>query len=128
MRFLLAFLVFAVGLQSNQAALTLISRETFQGVGTLNSGTPGNLGTVQANSNFYKRAVGPKVSGDSTARGLGWSADLHLTSANPDAYGRHDISPTGASITSGFFTCWYYLDSYNSNGNRIDILGNDFYD
>ena len=75
-RFLLivcAALVAAPALPAS-AALTLITRETFQGVGTLDSGTPGSLGTF-GDTNYYKRPVGPRVTGDTTANGYGWSAD-----------------------------------------------------
>ncbi len=120
----LLILLSLICLQSSvYAGLTLVSRETFQGVGTLNTASPGNLGTVQANSGFYKRPRGPKVAGDATAQGLGWSADLHLTSGNPGGYGMHTVAVSGGTATSGVFTCWYYFDNYSSNGTRIDITG-----
>ncbi len=115
--FLLAFV------NQSQATLTLISRESFKDVGTLNTASSGNLGIVESHSNFYKRAGGPRLFGDTSAGNRGWSADLHLTSSNPGAYGRHDMAVSGAAINAGVFSCWYYFDSYNSNSSRIDITG-----
>lgn len=96
-------------------ALTLITRETFQGVGTLDAATPGNLGTPHGTSAFYKRAVGPRLSGDTTANGLGWSADLRLAGGSLSK-ARHDITVSGANQTAGCFSCWYLVDSILPNG------------
>ena len=65
---------FAACAWSCQGATTVVTRETFQGVGTLNAAAPGNLGTVNAGS-FFKRPVGPRLTSDTSAQGRGWSAD-----------------------------------------------------
>ena len=104
--FLMTFLL----VMPASASLQLVAREPFQGVGTLNSTTPGNLGTVSGS--FYKRGVGPKISGDTTAGGLGWSADIH--GANPYHYWT-----VAGGLGSGYnrMICgWYYLGNVSSNG------------
>ena len=103
---LVLILVFALGLPSAYATLDLVSLETFQGVGTLNSSNPGNLGTV--NGNFYKRAGGPLVSGATpAASGDGWSADLQ--GGTP----YHSFSASGT--TSNMICGWYYFGSLFSD-------------
>lgn len=94
---------------SSHAALTLITRETFSGVGTLNTATPGNLGSVNTGANFYKRAVGPKVTNDTTASGLGWSADCRIVSSSGNA--RHSYALSGSTANAGMFSAFYYIDS-----------------
>jgi len=111
MKVILSILIATVFLTDPaSAAPQLVSRETFQGVGTLTSSTPGNLGTVSGT--FYKRAVGPKITGDTTAGGLGWSADPHGT--NP----YHYWSVAGGLGTgySRMICGWYYLGNVSSNG------------
>jgi hypothetical protein len=108
--FLFIFISSLVLVVPASASLQLVTRETFQGVGTRTSAAPGNLGTV--NGTFYTRAVGPKVSGDTTAGGLGWSADNH--GANP----YHYWSVAGGLGTgySRMICGWYYLGNVTSNG------------
>jgi len=94
-----------------QATLTLVTRETFQGVGSLDAGTPGNLGTVVAGT-FYKRAVGPRLTSDTTANSLGWSADTRST-----VIVRHDVTTTAtAAANIGTASVWYRIDSFANNG------------
>ncbi len=94
-----------------RAGLTLVSRETFQGVGTLDSGSPGNLRTVTGN--FYKRPVGPRLTGDTSVGGLGWSADLQNqvnAYCEPAAAGT-GVLPASASDDAGIYAVdlWIYL-------------------
>jgi hypothetical protein len=104
-------------------ALTLVQRETFQGVGTLNSGTPGNLGAVNT-GNFYKRAVGPRVTGDTTANSLGWSADMRLVSAVlSNVY--HTVTITATAAASlGCFSSFYRMGSVSNNVANRGYLSN----
>jgi len=120
-KLLLVILLMGACLQPVGASLNLVSREPFQGVGTLNSALPGNLGAVSGS--FYKRAVGPKLVGDTTANGLGWSADLHaasevtstLTLAAPA-----DPSPPPNDIQC--FDCWVYVNNNMESGNSDVVL------
>ena len=114
--------VLLLGLISNShAALTLINRETFQGIETLDSITPGNLGTVDSAAHFNKRAVGPKITDDFTAQGKGWSADFQMTSAT-SKNGRHTYSLSGASATAGFVSAFYYVDTLVASGSNPGIF------
>jgi hypothetical protein len=72
MKFLLP-VIFCLFQLSAFAGMTLITRETFQGVGVVNTTNVENL--RQVTGNFYKRAVGPRLTNDFSAGGLGWSAD-----------------------------------------------------
>ena len=98
-------------------ALTLVQRETFQNVGTLTSASPGNLGTVDASANFYKRGVGPKVTGDTSAQGKGWSTDGHISAA-AGANIKHTFTLTGGAISSGMFSAFYYFDTISISGTQ----------
>jgi hypothetical protein len=93
-----------------QSALTLVTRETFQGIGTLNSTTPGNLGTVTGS--FLKRACGPSVVGDTSANGYGWSADIQRTQAS------HYYAPSNSlgAAYQGMICGWYYWGSLYTDG------------
>ncbi len=97
------------------ASLHLVSRETFQGVGTLTSSAPGNLGTVTGT--FYKRAVGPKITGDTTASGLGWSADFHSSSLVTSTL---PVTVSGSAVPPPddiqCFDCWIYVSNYSLSG------------
>ena len=101
-------------------ALTLVQREAFQGVGTLSSGAPGNLGAVTGN--FYKRAIGPRLTADSTANSLGWSVDMRIAAQTAhNLYHQITITSTAAEwlgMLSGFF----YVDSYANNGANVTEL------
>jgi len=90
--------------------LQLVNRETFQGVGALNSTTPGNLGTVSGT--FFKRPIGPKLTGDTTAGGKGWSGDAHGT--NP--YHFWNVAGGLGTGYSRMICGWYYLGNVSSNG------------
>lgn len=91
-----------------EAGLTLITREPFQGVQTFNSGNPGNLGTNIV-GDFYARAGGPRVVGDTTADSTGWSADLRMTTGSLDREHVVSISGNVNTATQGVFSCWYYF-------------------
>jgi hypothetical protein len=98
-------------------ALTVITQETFQGMGTLNAGSPGNLGTVSTGS-FIKQAEGPRLSSDSTVNGRGWSADLRLATGSRAAFHIANINSTAAA-SLGCFSNWYYISAiyYGGAGN-----------
>lgn len=113
-----------------QAALTLVQRETFQAVGTLNGASPGNLGTIYTGGggqqNFYKRAVGPRVNTDTTANSLGWSADTRGVAGSTPIV-RHDVTTTStAAATLGTFSCWYYFNSFSNNGSNKQYLSGSY--
>ncbi len=106
--------------RSAGAALTLVSREMFQGVGTLNAATPGNLGTVTGS--FYKRPAGPTIPGEAlTASGEGWSADFqrqasyHTFATVP---GSQSAGATGRMICG-----WYNFASVTDDGAAGRTLG-----
>ncbi len=131
MRKLVIILFLAVAAQS-QAALTLVQRETFQAVGTLDSGTPGNLGVVDQGT-YYKRAVGPRVTNDSTANSLGWSADLRQVAGSGTRAQHTQTIQATAAATSGMWSAWFYFNSVANNGSNLifltqtrDVNGNQF--
>lgn len=94
---------------SAPAALTLLQRETFQAVGTLNSGTPGNLGVVTGS--LYKRPGGPIVGSDTSGGGTGWSADTH----NAAAYNQWTITG-GQGANFNFMVCgWFCLGDISTD-------------
>ena len=112
-----------------RAGLTLVQRETFQGVGTLNAASPDNLGTVTGS--FYKRPVGPRVSGDATVAGRGWSADVQ---GQTDAFARlpfgSGVLPNAASGDPTIYALdlWYFLKAplngfAGGNGQELIFLG-----
>lgn len=107
-------------------ALTLVSRETFQGVGTLNAASPGNLGTIYTGAgnqqNFYKRAVGPRLTSDTTADSKGWSADTRQVGGSATII-RHDVTTTAtAAATLGFFSGWYRFNSFANSGGQKQYI------
>ncbi len=100
-----------------RAGQTLITRETFQGVGTLNAAAPGNLGAPTGN--FYKRAVGPRLSGDTTAAARGWSADVQGQTSVYHTFSNAAAFPQPGSSGGGSVFCcdwWVYLDADPSDG------------
>ncbi len=104
------------------AALKLVSRETFQGVSTLNAANPGNLGAVVGS--FYERPGGPAVTGAAlTASGEGWSADVQDSAA----YHTFAMVPGGYSAGApGQMICgWYCFASVTDDGvpgRALDLL------
>lgn len=97
-----------------QATLTLVVRETFQGVGTLDTNTPGNLNIVQGS--FYKRAGGPRVTNDTTAASLGWSADFHTVASSSVIRCHTNNIAASTAATNGVYTCWYFVPQLFANG------------
>ncbi len=121
--FPLLCLILAALVPSARASLTLVQREPFQGVGTLDSATPGNLGTVSGS--FFKRAGGPLVSGAApAASGDGWSADLRrVNAAHVFATIPGGNSPSAASRMIG---AWYRFDAITDDGSAgrsLTLLG-----
>lgn len=95
-----------------EAGMTLQNRETFENLGTLNAGSPGNLGTVTGS--FVKHPVGP------TAAGIGdpgWSA---LIASSADQY---HFASVGSATTIGFVGAWFYFSTKNTDpSNRAIVL------
>ena len=117
---LILLVVIFLGAASSRAGLTLVTRETFQGVGTLDAMNPGHLGTISHGS-FYKRAVGPRIPGDVTANGLGWSADLQVSGV--DITRNHKVAIAGTAAASGWvWSAWHYLASVANNENNTCVL------
>jgi hypothetical protein len=85
--------------------ISMVQREAFASLGTLDSDTPGELGTVDAGSH-EKRPVGPRLTAD-TSRG--WSSIPRARS--------HWTIPAAASATDATYQymveLWVYVDSLN---------------
>src|SRR5262245_49622784 len=100
--------------------LALISRETFQGIGTLDANSPGNLGTVETGV-FYKRPVGPRLAADASANARGWSADARNQIRMDHVYGPGPALPdTASDVSDGVFAFdwWVYLDAPATDGSK----------
>jgi len=107
-----------------RATLTLVQRETFQGIGTLTSANPGNNFNSVTGS-LYKRPVGPRVTGDTSVNSEGWSADVH----NATAYNVWQIAggrPANPTTTFNGMACgWFFLGNLTTdgaNGRETDFL------
>jgi hypothetical protein len=98
----------------SRAAMTLVQRETFQTVGDLTSGTPGNLGSVTGT--FSKRAVGPTAAG---LESYGWSGCL--STATPTW---HEWTMTGSETNTGMAGAWFFIGYYGNitGGNRAQMM------
>ena len=99
------------------AGMTLITRETFQGVGTVDTNNPENLTNVAGH--FYKRAVGPRLTNDFTAGGLGWSADVRSQFDVNQTYDTNcPALPQGTSTapTNAFMFDWWVWINYTGTG------------
>jgi hypothetical protein len=86
-------------------ALTLIQREAFADLGTLDSDTPGGFSSVSGT--LTKRPVGPRLTTDASR---GWSAIAG------GGAGKWSIGASGgqADTTYQYFAeSWLYVDSYN---------------
>ncbi len=112
-RWLAVLMALLAWTHSAGAALTLVSREMFQGVGTLSAATPGSLGVVAGS--FYKRPAGPTIPGELlTASGEGWSADLQRQGASHTFATVPGSQSTGAT---GHLICgWYFFASVTDDG------------
>ena len=121
MRTIALLVLLLLGACRTEAALTLVTRETFQNVGQLDTGTPGNLGVVEATSVFYKRAVGPHLVGDDSAAGRGWSADFHAQTTH--RWARHVLNVfSTAANNNGMFSCFYFIKGLIPEGNNFALL------
>ena len=79
---------------------TVITRETFQGVGTLNAASPGAF-TSFASGSIQKRAVGPRTA---TIAAPGWSGDMQAVST--DAVWNLTAPANATAQASGQIGCW----------------------
>jgi hypothetical protein len=105
------------------AALTLISRETFQNVGTVNSANPESM--LNVTGNFYKRAVGPRLSNDTSANSEGWSADIENNDNAYQVQNSATVFPASAyNVSDGIFAMdwWVYLAQPVSDGSNGKTL------
>lgn len=89
-----------------EGALTNLVRETFRGYGALTAASPGALGVVTSGT-FYQRAGGPRETNDSSAGGMGWSADLRISGAG-QVYHTLDVR-TSPALTNGCFSAWFFV-------------------
>ena len=100
--------------------MTLVSRETFQGVGTLNAAAPGNLGTVTGS--FYKRPAGPAVAGVALSAsgevGARTSKDRPRTTCSPRSRAAKPPVSPGRMICG-----WYFFSSVTDDGVAGRALG-----
>ena len=92
----------------------LVSREMFQGIGTLDATHPGNLGAVTGS--FVQRPAGPRLAGDVTANGYGWSADARNASTPPwHLYTKAQLGTNAAGLSSGMIGGWYFVDAIQAD-------------
>lgn len=87
------------------AAMTLIQRETFEGVATRNSDNLGGLAAITGN--LYQRPVGPRVA---PATAPGWSVCINTNNQVADF-----TIPTGAGQTNGVIGAWFYIGTPNAS-------------
>ena len=119
MKFLLP-VIFCLFQLSAFAGVTLITRETFQGVGTVSTNNPENMAVITGN--FFKRAVGPRLTNDFTAGGLGWSADVQgqcgaYQTYYPSNCAALPSATTWCSPTNAFmFDWWIWVNNVQVSG------------
>jgi hypothetical protein len=94
-----------------EAALTVVKREMFQGIGTLTSGSPGaNFQSVSGS--IYKRPGGPRLSTDTN----GYSGDV-------SSYPAYGVFTAGAEASSKFaLGGWFYFATLGANTASINYL------
>lgn len=96
--------------QASFGAMELVARETFEGVKTLNSENPGNLGTWTMGA-WHCRPVGPRLAG---APAPGWSGDAQ------GAFVRTtwdlDLPPFSTARDAGMVGCWVRFANLSNAG------------
>jgi len=118
MRLLFFFLFYSVSVCPVFPNLTNLVRETFSGYGTNTASITGAFNVVSGTWN--RRAVGPRLSNDTTAASLGWSSRMDNT-ANASAYFQVSNVWTAAA-SNGYFGAWYWVDSFPSAGGGGSIM------
>ena len=82
----------------------------FQGLETLDSANPGNLGAVTGS--FVSKPSGPSLLGDTTANGYGWSGDISYANPLPwHLYTKAQLGTNAAGLSSGMIGGWYFFDA-----------------
>lgn len=92
-----------------ESAMTLVNRETFEGIGTYDTNTPGNLGTIFGGGYFLKRPVGPRTS---SIAAPGWSGCVKSSFAT---YNSMSLVGTKAA-TNGVMGAWFYVGTKAISG------------